>query len=278
MNNWITKHIKELSKDGITFIPNAISKKKCNYYINRFENIITKFEKSRVPLNTSCQTIENCFRHDLKLIDLIYHRKVDAILKKLIDKNYILIATNVLNRIYRQFKHKRKERLGRTWHHDSRIIGNKTLEKGIFFLVLTMFDDFTKKNGSTLYVPKSHVTKNQPMKRYNYKHKQILGKAGTIVIFDAGLWHKAGKVSHNNNRWGMYSYYGPWFVKPYYRFPDMLGNSLSKNLENKVNRKTKENVLKLLHYYSTPPKNELERRYTLTQDRKINNIQKSYNY
>ena len=31
----------------------------------------------------------------------------------------------------------------------------------------------------------------------------------------------------------MYSYYGPWFVKPYYRFPEMLGNDFSKNLGNK---------------------------------------------
>ena len=271
------KHIRELSEDGVTFIPNAISKKKCNYYINRFENIITKFEKNHIPLNTSCQTIENCFRHDLKLIDLIYHRKVDAILKKLIDKNYVLITTNVLNRIYRPFKYKRKERLGSTWHHDSRIVGNKTLEKGIFFLVLTMFNDFSKKNACTLYIPKSHMRRNQPKRKFNYKCKQILGKAGTIVIFDAGLWHKAGKIS-NNNRWGMYSYYGPWFVKPYYRFPDMLGDNFPRYLGDKVKNKTKENVLRLLHYYSTPPKNELERRYTLTKDIRVDRIIKSYKY
>ena len=91
MQKWIAKHIRELSKDGITFIPNAVTKKKCEYYIDRFEKIIIKFEKNHIPLNTVCQTIENCFRHDLKLINLIYHRKVDAILKKLIDKNYVLI-------------------------------------------------------------------------------------------------------------------------------------------------------------------------------------------
>ncbi len=76
----------------------------------------------------------------------------------------------------------------------------------------------------------------------------------------------------------MYSYYGPWFVKPYYRFPDMLGNNFSINLGNEVNKGVKENILKLLHYYATPPVNELERRYTLTQDRKVAEIEKSYKY
>ena len=277
MHKWMAKHIRELSKDGITFIPNAISKKKCNYYINRFDNIITRFEKNRIPLNTSCQTIENCFRHDLKLVELIYHKKVDAILKKLIDENYILIVSNLMNRTYRQFKHTRPERIGRVWHHDSRVVGNKTPEKGFAYIVITMFNDFTATNGSTLYLPKSHMKRNQPMRKFSYKHKKILGKVGTIAIFDAGLWHKGGKAS-KNDRWSMYSYYGPWFVKPYYRFPDMLGNNFSKNFGNKVNKKVKENVLKLLHYYATPPINELERRYTLTQERKVTEIQKSYKY
>jgi len=277
MHKWMAKHIRELSKDGITFIPNAISKKKCNYYINRFDNIITRFEKNRIPLNTSCQTIENCFRHDLKLVELIYHKKVDAILKKLIDENYILIVSNLMNRTYRQFKHTRPERIGRVWHHDSRVVGNKTLEKGFGYIAITMFNDFNEQNASTLYVPKSHTRRSQPVRRYNYKYKQILGKAGTIAIIDAGLWHKAGKVS-TSNRWGLYSYYGPWFVKPYYRFPDMLGNQFPKRLRRRFNGSIKENVLRLLHYHSTPPINELERRYTLIKDRKVIEIQKSYKY
>ena len=43
MNKWLAKHIRELDKEGITFIPNGVSKKKCNYYINRFEIIINNF-------------------------------------------------------------------------------------------------------------------------------------------------------------------------------------------------------------------------------------------
>ena len=92
-----------------------------------------------------------------------------------------------------------------------------------------------------------YIKKN---KRIYCKYKQILGKAGTIAIIDAGLWHKAGKVS-TSNRWGLYSYYGPWFVKPYYRFPDMLGNQFPKRLRRRFNGSIKENVLRLLHYHST---------------------------
>ena len=260
----IAKHIKELDINGITFIPNAISKKKCSYYTEVFENLIEKLQEKKIPLNATCQTIENPFRHDFELADLIYNKKVDNILKKLIDKNYVLINTNIINRIYKKFKYKKKERLGRDWHHDSRIVGNKKLEKGIFYLVIIMFNDFTKKNASTLYIPKSHTRKDQPKRKFNYKSKQLLGKAGTIAIFDAGLWHRAGKVS-NSNRWSMYSYYGPWFIKPYYRFTDMLGLRFLQHLK-KFKKKTKNNILRLLHYHSTPPKNEMERRYTLTKD------------
>ena len=104
-------------------------------------------------------------------IDLIYHKKVDAILKKLIDKNYILIASNLLNRTYRAFTYQRPERLGKVWHHDSRVVGNRTV-KGFGYIAITMFNDFSEKNASTLYVPKSHVKKSQPIRKFNYKYNK----------------------------------------------------------------------------------------------------------
>ena len=168
MQKWVQKHIKDLNEKGITFVPNVLSQNKCKYYIDRFEKLIKKFEKKRIPLNSSCQVIENPFRHDFKLIDLIYHKKIDEILKNKIEKNYVLINANIINRIYRFFKIQKKERLGKTWHHDSRLVGNKRLEKGFSYIAITMFNDFSDDNASTLYVDKSHNRRDKPKRRFNY--------------------------------------------------------------------------------------------------------------
>lgn len=120
-----------------------------------------------------------------------------------------------------------------------------------------MLNDFTTENGATLYIPSSHFRRGIPERNKNYNCKKMLGKTGTIVIFDSGLWHKGGESTYND-RWSMYSYYGPWFVKPYFRFPEMLGQRFGKKLNKPLRR--------LFHYTSTPPLNEEERKHTVIKE------------
>ena len=122
---------------------------------------------------------------------------------------------------------------------------------------LDIFDTEYKNNGATLFVPNSHKIRDLPDFKKNYKHKCFTGKAGTIIIMDSGLWHKTGNPSLND-RWGMFSVYGGWFVKPYFRYWDM------KELKNK---KLSKKFKKLLHLYSTPPINELKKMTTLIKFR-----------
>ena len=70
------------------------------------------------------------------------------------------------------------------------------------------------------------------------------GKQGDIAFFDTALWHKMGD-SLNNSRWSIFNMYGPWFMKPYFRYWEIkYGNKLN----------SKNNVFKkLLHFNSLPP-------------------------
>lgn len=259
MSNLTARNIKELRKEGITYIFNAIKIKECNFYINRFEKLVKKFEKKYKPLGKDCQVIQNYFSYDLKLANLVYQKKIDSLLNELIDNDYVLINTSLINRVNRSKDKKNNTHLGdhgKLWHHDSRYVGNIKLDKGFGYIACIMFNDFTKKNGSTLYVPRSHnIRHKKPRRKFNYKCKQITGKAGTIAILDTGLWHRAGKVCSSSNRWSVWNYYGPWFMKPYFRYPDMLGNKNKKKFSSKIQR--------LFHYNSTPPLHELESIFTL---------------
>ena len=258
MKKQLNKHIQNLKTKGITFLDNVYSKKDCNKYIRRFEKLCHNFEKKNKKLGDYGQTIQNYFSYDKKLLKFLFIKEVDEILKKLIDDNYVLINSSLTNRFNRK-KNTKKARshfdnLGGKWHHDSRIVG-KRLDKGFSYTVVIMFDKFTKENGCTEYVEKSHLIRDKsPEKNKSYKNsKLILGEQGTVAIFDTGLWHRAGCPSNKFSRWSIFAYYGPWFMKPYYDFPNMFKKSskLSKHLK------------KLLHFNSIPPKNELERTYTL---------------
>ena len=113
-----------------------------------------------------------------------------------------------------------------------------------------IFSNFTKENGGTLYLSNSLSKKDKPEKSgdyYNLKDyplKTLTGKAGSVVIIDSGIWHKGGNPSQKD-RWGLFSYYGPWYQKPYYRFPEMLGEKFGKE--------TNKHLRRLFHYNSTPP-------------------------
>ncbi len=249
--------INELKKNGITVLPNILSKKECENYILIFEKIIKKLSKSKKNVFSTCQFIDNPFRHEKKLVKLIYRKQLDKIFSNLLDKDYVLIDSVAVNRKLRpDLKEGKRCVSGGNWHVDSRYLNNKRLEKGFGYVAITMFNDWTNDNSATLFVPKSHNRRDRPNRNGNYPCKPLLGKAGSIAIFDTGLWHKAGEAS-KSNRWGVFNYYGPWFMKPYFDFPKMMGHKFARQISKPLR--------KLLHYNSIPPINELERTNTVTK-------------
>jgi len=254
----LDEHIRQLKINGLTFIEKAFSVKECEEIKIKLDNIIDKFRKKKIlGANKNSQIIYNPFRHDIELIKLIFHKKVDKILREVLDEDYVLIQCSTVNRKLSPYLPVRPTKdPGTTWHTDSRSLGKKKISAGFSYLVIAMFDDFTDDNSASLYVPKSHNLLKIPARHAKYKYKNLLGKQGTIVIMDTGIYHKSGKPSARD-RWSMFSIYGGWFMKPYYRYWDML--------KTKEIVKLDKTYKKLLHFNSIPPKHEEERFSTLTK-------------
>ncbi len=250
----ISKHIDEIKKIGLTKIPNLIPHKKCEHLKNVSLSIIDKLKKSKNNLSSHNQVINSPFRYNRGFYKLLYNKKLDLILKKLLDEDYVLINSNVINRkLDLSIKRKVRE-IGDTWHTDSPKIGKRKLQNGIRYIVVILLDQFQENNSSTLYIPKSHLKNSNPERHKNYQGKKILGKAGDAIIFDSNLWHKGGE-STENNRVSLFSLYGPWWIKPYFNYEKMLGKKNTKSLA--------KNIKKILHLYSSPPKNIEERLNTV---------------
>lgn len=254
----LEKNIRDLKRNGILKIEKALPKKKCNLIKSKLDNIITKFHKNNLlGANKFSQVIVNPFRHDFSLIEIINFHKVDEILKKALDDNYVMVQCSVNNRKIREDLPERKSKNpGADWHTDSRYLGGEKISPGFGYLVILMLDDFTKDNSATRYVKKSHLTRNIPIRNGNYNSTPIVGEQGSIVIMDSGMWHRAGDPTYNS-RWSMFNLYGGWFMKPYYRYWDMLSKF-------QINRLTKVQK-RLLHINSVPPLHEEERFSTVTK-------------
>ena len=252
----IKKHLNNVKKNGISIIPNLISKKDCKFYKNKSLKLIKKYKKLKRPLATHNQVINSPFRYERSFYKLIYNIKINKILEKLVDKDYVLINSNILNRAIDKDIKMSHRTIGDDWHTDTPSVGGQKKLNGFRFLVTIMLDDFTEKNGCTYYIPKSHLSNKIPIRNKRYKCKKLIGKSGDAVIFDSSLWHKGGKSSAQN-RLSFISLYGPWWVKPYFNYEKMLGKNNLKKLNNKVR--------KLLHYNSSPPRNTEERENTVTK-------------
>ena len=135
--------------------------------------------------------------------------------------------------------------------------------------MIICIDDFKDQKSSTKYIDGSHYFRDKPERIIDEKKfniKSINGKAGDVFILDSGIWHKAGDPT-KNSRWGLVSYYSPWYFKPYYCFNEMFTNEQISLFNDRQ--------LNLMHLTSKPPLSQFERMNTLVSAKKIRSELKS---
>ena len=83
--------------------------------------------------------------------------------------------------------------------------------------VAWMIDDFTAENGATCTVPQSHLTRRKPdwKRGPGTNELQLTGPAGSIAIWLANTWHRAGPNSTNHPRRAIISFYQCSWIKPF---------------------------------------------------------------
>lgn len=253
-------HIQQLREDGLTIVQDVYTHEQCDDFIRRARAIFNSLMKDGYKLvNSNNQFIVNPFRHDPKFLDIIYHDFLDEILKTLLDEDYVMLSSAVLNRKKMSEVVSGYQALGADWHTDSRYLdGGKRLEQGFSYIVLTLLNDFKKENGATHFVPGSFKSREKPQRDGNYEYMVAEAKAGSIVLFDTGMWHRAGPAS-SEDRWSVTTHYAPWFIKPYYLFPEMFMQKYGEEFVRSLTPVQR----RLLHFNSTPPVNEDERFSTL---------------
>ena len=252
--------INILKSKGIVILKDIFSKKKTQSFKKKLEKVYEIRTKNRGSVGThKNQLLYNYFYEDHSLLELIFHKKIDKILTKVLDNDYVLQSSNAQNRVLKNLKkrnYKNAYEIGGSWHTDSRYLGGKRLQKGFSYLVIIALDLFSKKNGPTKYVTYSENKLYKPPRRLvgkeEKKTKEIIMSEGSACIMDTGIWHKAGKSSANS-RWSIFSIYTGWFVKPYYDYQKLREKNIKKIYK------------KLLHHYCTPPKVGNKDRNTLSK-------------
>ncbi len=110
------------------------------------------------------------------------------------------------------------------WHRDVAFVCNKTLSinTGIYL------QDMTDAVGPLRVVPGSHRREQFPPSEETLPGEiKVAVKAGSAVMFDAGLWHTGSPNASADIRFGLFPYFGRYFVK---RMQDHFTQNLPADL------------------------------------------------
>jgi len=102
-----------------------------------------------------------------------------------------------------------------------------------------MLDDFTPDNGATRMLPGSHKWRRLPPPESNDPlegEELVLGKAGTVVIMNAHMWHGGTANRTNAPRRAMHVYYTRW-DKPQQQWQKKW---LSAEVQNRLSAEARE--------------------------------------
>ena len=250
--------VDQIEKDGYCIVPDVISREECLEYKSLLEQYYDDFSphyfnpkgKTEYGLENKKdeKVVFNLHNKGLEWYNLFEHEKVLSVLD-IVLKNGSYKNSEPYNLLNISARTPRKNAGEQQLHLDSNLPGG---DFPLICVVLWMLDDFTKENGATRIVPGSHKNLTYAENGKLYDNEIFVeGKAGSVLIYNASLWHGGNKNMTNSTRWGLVLGYGRWFIKPSF---DFIKNT-PREIFNQLSDKQKQ----LLGFDTTPPKDEFTR-------------------
>jgi hypothetical protein len=172
-------------------------------------------EENLFRINDAC--IGRCaLGCDDYFVRLVTNGNLIGLLTKLLGDNFILMSQNaIINQADR--KHYQA-----TWHRDLNY-QHFVCSRPIAVSALYCIDDFTELTGATTVLPASHKVEAFPSRQFVEKHERIVeAPAGSIIVFDAMLFHRSGYNNSGRTRLGINHIFTLPFIKQQINLPSVL--------------------------------------------------------
>ena len=246
-NKIIKQHVNNILKKGYTKIENVSNPKTCDE-IKEISKKLYYNSKNKIKIkNPLEETIYNLHNKNNIFKKFIDHKSIIGIVKEVLSAGSFNNNEHIILR--QSAVRNPKKGFAQQLHNDSRISGSKN---PMIIQVIWLLDEFNKFNGATRVVPKSHLRNDFPKTNNKYSNEKFLtGRKGSVILFNAAMWHGSSEKISNQERWGMIFSYARWFLKPSFDF----NKNTPLKIYNKLNTYQKE----LLGFKFNPPKDEFTR-------------------
>lgn len=216
----IDLHVEEIKNIGFSIVENILSEDELETYRKKTDKIYQQQEDQLGLEQLISLKEKNMCRMPLKyddyFINIATKDKVLAIVKRFLGDFFILNLQNCIINTPNEEHHQS------AWHRDlpyqNYVISNPLSISALFCL-----DPFSEKTGGTMVVPNTHKMDVLPSTEYIKHHSQVVNaKAGSAIVFDSMIFHKAGYNSSNIIRRSVNHMYTTPIMKQFYDFPRSL--------------------------------------------------------
>jgi ectoine hydroxylase-related dioxygenase (phytanoyl-CoA dioxygenase family) len=213
--------VEEIRQIGYTVIPSGYSDDELQLIREKLDAIYaTQIEelggadklKAINDANVARCTVE----YDDYFVKLAAHPRLLSIGRKLMAAPFILMSQNgIINR-------PDDEHYQVTWHRDlnyQHFVSSRPLAMSALYCI----DPFSDVTGATAVIPASHTSEAFPSPEYIRKHETTVNApAGSIIVFDAMLYHRSGYNRSGKLRRGVNHIYTLPLIKQQIDIPKVL--------------------------------------------------------
>lgn len=215
------RHVEEVAVKGFTLLPGVFSPAQLVDWRRRIDDVYALQERE-----FGREALEQMKEQDLCRAPLLYDLEFTAlaaaapvleVVRRMLGDWFILNLQNaVINRP--QMRHHQS-----SWHRDLPH-QNFVSSRPLAINALIAIDPFSAATGGTQILPFSH--KNEKLPSDDYIRSNLLtitAEAGSVIIFDAMLYHRAGSNTSNADRRAVNLLYTVPIIKQQYDLPRALG-------------------------------------------------------
>jgi ectoine hydroxylase-related dioxygenase (phytanoyl-CoA dioxygenase family) len=190
---------EELRSAGYTLLDSGLSAREIDTLRERMESIYrTQLDEVGGPQALArCNDLDvaRCpLAYDEAFIGIAAHAPLMALVQRLLGANIVLLQQNGL------FNRPQVQHYQTHWHRDVSY-QHWTSSEPLAINALLTLDDFTLDNGATHVLPGSHLRAEFPSERYVEKFETpLVAPAGTFLVLDAMLFHRAGRNHSSGER------------------------------------------------------------------------------
>ena len=190
LNNAIDSHIEELQINGFSILEDVLNNdeiEECRFKLDKLYQYQEKHFGSDNLEKINEKNVVRCpLVYEEFFLNIAVNKTVLEIVKKMIGDYFILHLQNGVINKPNEIHHQG------SWHRDLPY-QNFVISKPLAISALFCIDDFTTESGGTFVLPHSHKIDIVPSLQFIEKcSKQIIAKAGAVILFDSMLLHRAG--------------------------------------------------------------------------------------